>query len=98
MYKGALNDCFFEPDKALCRPTNTTEFNEPILAHCKVSECSCSLIDQSKMREWEDKQKDLLKLSENYSLEDYQETFICGRLNKVNEVLLQIQPLGEKNE
>jgi hypothetical protein len=55
LHVGFLNDCFFDPDTALCLDrSGTTDRSAPVLSHCSPDRCPNSCIARRHLGAWEE--------------------------------------------
>ncbi|MFJ7946274.1 hypothetical protein ACIQ6K_21875 [Streptomyces sp. NPDC096354] len=85
LHIGTLNDCYYQPETALCRAPSGED--RPLLNSCRPDRCGNSTITTRHRNGWEAARGDTERALAFVGLSDLQRTALRGHLNDVTKVI-----------
>ncbi|MGW1026572.1 hypothetical protein ACWD4J_23235 [Streptomyces sp. NPDC002577] len=85
LHVGTLNDCYYQPETALCRTTGSGD--QPLLNNCRPDRCGNSTITTRHRPGWEAARGDTERALAFVGLSDLQRTALRQHLNDINKVI-----------
>lgn len=85
LHIGTLNDCYYQPETALCRTPSGED--RPLLNNCRPDRCGNSTITTRHRSGWEAARGDTERALAFVGLSDLQRTALRGHLNDVTKVI-----------
>jgi integrase len=85
LHVGTLNDCYYQPETALCRTAGSTD--QPMLNNCRPDRCGNSTITTRHRNGWEAARGDTERALAFVGLSDLQRTALREHLNDVSKVI-----------
>lgn len=85
LHVGTLNDCYYQPETALCRTAGGPE--QPMLNNCRPDRCGNSTITTRHRPGWEAARGDTERALAFVGLSDLQRTALRQHLNDINRVI-----------
>jgi hypothetical protein len=85
LHVGTLNDCYYQPETALCR-TAATEYR-PLLNSCRPERCANSTITTRHRPAWEAARSDTERALNFVGLSDLQSTALRGHTSDIIRVI-----------
>ncbi|WP_320783664.1 hypothetical protein [Streptomyces sp. CRN 30] len=84
LHVGTLNDCYYQPETALCR---TAGADQPMLNNCRPDRCGNSTITNRHRPGWEAARGDTERALAFVGLSDLQRTALRQHLSDINKVI-----------
>ncbi|MFE4514873.1 hypothetical protein ACFRMQ_11865 [Kitasatospora sp. NPDC056783] len=85
LHVGTLNDCYYQPETALCR--TVVGADQPMLNNCRPDRCGNSTITTRHRQGWEDARSDTKRALAFVGLSDLQRTALREHLSDITKVI-----------
>ncbi|MFB7732947.1 hypothetical protein ACFC08_00820 [Streptomyces sp. NPDC056112] len=93
LHVGTLNDCYYQPETALCRTAGGSD--QPVLNNCRPDRCGNSTITTRHRNGWEAARGDTERALAFVGLSDLQRTALREHLNEVSKVIEGIDRVND---